>query len=122
MQELLERVKEYRDSETSPLVISRLNSICVDILGMLEKEKEVMCEFAKLYDDDLSNGIIRTREDLFNETFNTKEMEKPLDKVFICDRIQHFSNKLVKACNEGDEVLTGHYTAKIRGFLEQLDR
>ena len=39
----------------------------------LEKEKEVMCEFAKLYDDDLSNGIIRTREDLFNETFNTKE-------------------------------------------------
>ena len=25
MQELLERVKEYRDSETSPLVISRLN-------------------------------------------------------------------------------------------------
>lgn len=40
MQELLERVKEYRDSETSPLVISRLNSICVDILGMLEKEKE----------------------------------------------------------------------------------
>ena len=54
--------------------------------------------------------------------FNTKEMEKPLDKVFICDRIQHFSNKLVKACNEGDEVLTGHYAAKIRGFLEQLDR
>ena len=40
---------------------------------LLEKEKEVMCEFAKLYDDDLSNGIIRTREDLFNETFNTKE-------------------------------------------------
>ena len=41
--------------------------------SMLEKEKEVMCEFAKLYDDDLSNGIIRTREDLFNETFKTKE-------------------------------------------------
>ena len=40
MQELLERVKEYRDSETSPLVISRLNSICVDIIGMLGKEKE----------------------------------------------------------------------------------
>jgi hypothetical protein len=40
MQELLERVKEYRDSETSPLVISRLNSICVDVIGMLEKEKE----------------------------------------------------------------------------------
>ena len=49
-------------------------------------------------------------------------MEKPLDKVFICDRIQHFSNKLVKACSDGDEVLTGHYAAKIRGFLEQLDR
>ena len=51
-----------------------------------------------------------------------REMEKPLDKVLICDRIQHFSNKLVKACNEGDEVLNGHYAAKIRGFLEQLDR
>lgn len=49
-------------------------------------------------------------------------MEKPLDKVLICDRIQHFSNKLVKSCNDGDEVLTGHYAAKIRGFLEQLDR
>lgn len=53
---------------------------------------------------------------------NTKEMEKPLDKVFICDRIQHFSNKLVNACNDGDAVLTCHYAAKIRGFLEQLDR
>jgi len=46
MQELLEIVKEYRDSETSPLVISRLNSICVDIIGMLEKEKQ---EFINCY-------------------------------------------------------------------------
>lgn len=39
----------------------------------LEKEKEVMCEFAKLYDDDLSEGKFRSREDLFNETFKTKD-------------------------------------------------
>ena len=68
MQELLERVKEYRDSETSPLVISRLNSVCVDIVGMLEKEKEVMCEFTEYW----SNSM-QTIEEAYNKTFNTKE-------------------------------------------------
>jgi hypothetical protein len=46
MQKMLERVKEYRDSETSPIVVSRLNSVYVDTLGMIEKEKETMCQFA----------------------------------------------------------------------------
>lgn len=47
MQELLERVREYRDLETSLIAISRLNSVYVDILGMLEKEKEVAQQYAE---------------------------------------------------------------------------
>ena len=78
MQELLERVKEYRDSETSPLVISRLNSVCVDIVGMLEKEKEVIVRsFMNVSDDRdtrLEDVYLREfAEDYYNETFNTKE-------------------------------------------------
>jgi hypothetical protein len=34
-----------------------------------EKEKEQLLSFAKLYDDDLSEGKIRSREDLYNETY-----------------------------------------------------
>ena len=78
MQELLERVKEYRDSETSPLVISRLNSVCVDIVGMLEKEKEVIVRsFMNVSDDRdtrLEDVYLREfAEDYYNETFNTKD-------------------------------------------------
>ena len=75
MQELLERVKEYRDSETSPLVISRLNSVCVDIVGMLEKEKALLIKThgnKKVYDSQIQPAIV-TGEEWYNETFNTKE-------------------------------------------------
>ena len=34
-----------------------------------EIEKEQLLSFAKLYDDDLSEGKIRSREDLYNETY-----------------------------------------------------
>jgi hypothetical protein len=34
-----------------------------------EMEKEQLLHFAKLYDDDLSEGKIRSREELYNETF-----------------------------------------------------
>jgi hypothetical protein len=34
-----------------------------------EMEKEQLLYFAKLYDDDLSEGKIRSREDLYKETF-----------------------------------------------------
>jgi len=57
IRELLERVKEYRDSETSPLVISRLNSLCVDIIGMLEKEKEFIEDVLSL----LIGSVVRLR-------------------------------------------------------------
>jgi hypothetical protein len=78
LQELLERVKEYRDSETSPLVISRLNSICVDIVGMLPKEKEVIVRsFMNVYDNkDTRLEDVHLREfaeQYYNETFKTKE-------------------------------------------------
>jgi hypothetical protein len=34
-----------------------------------EMEKEQLLSFAKLYDDDLSEGKIRSREDLYRETY-----------------------------------------------------
>jgi len=37
-----------------------------------EKEKEQLLSFAKLYDDDLSEGKIRSREDLYKETYGKK--------------------------------------------------
>lgn len=49
MQELIERIREYRDLENSPLVISRLNSVLVDAIGMLDKEAQVSVEAAKQY-------------------------------------------------------------------------
>jgi len=76
MQELLEKVQEYRDAETSPIVVSRLNSVCVDILGMLQKEKEVMCEFADEFAIECINfhhEKTMSQEQFFNLTFNTKE-------------------------------------------------
>jgi hypothetical protein len=76
IQELLERVKEYRDLENSPLVISRLNSICVDVFGMLDKEKEVI---KNAYIEGCCYGVFcestdkKRAEQYYNETFNTKE-------------------------------------------------
>ena len=76
MKELLERVKEYRDSETSPLVISRLNSICVDIFGMLQKEIDVFEEIIDIIDSENSGLSAEQRLDEISrliKTFNTKE-------------------------------------------------
>jgi hypothetical protein len=43
--------------------------------AMLEKEKEVMCQFAfDYYDKYCNNGIVPPVQDYFNETFNTKEI------------------------------------------------
>jgi hypothetical protein len=76
MQEMLERVKWYRDSETSPLVVSRLNSIYVDILGMFEKEKEVI---VNAYIDGYNSDCLSEQdssdfaEQYYNNNFNTNE-------------------------------------------------
>ena len=74
MQELLKRVKEYRDSETDVIVKSRLNSVCVDIVGMLEKEKEVIINAVTQGWDYNEQGLVRwLGEKYYNETFKIKE-------------------------------------------------
>jgi hypothetical protein len=42
---------------------------CMTYAIAKEKEKEHLLSFAKLYDDDLSEGKIRSREDLYKETY-----------------------------------------------------
>jgi hypothetical protein len=42
---------------------------CMTYAIAKEKEKEQLLSFAKLYDDDLSEGKIRSREDLYRETY-----------------------------------------------------
>ena len=42
---------------------------CMTYAIAKEKEKEQLLSFAKLYDDDLSEGKIRSREDLYKETY-----------------------------------------------------
>ena len=66
IQELIEQMWEiakYGDSyEVAP---------CIEAAeSMLEKEKEVMCEFA---DDYQRNCFQKSADDYYNETFKTKE-------------------------------------------------
>ena len=65
MQELLEWVRATlpMDLDTSRMIEEKIES-------MLEKEKEVMCEFA---DDYQRNCFQKSADDYFKETFNTKE-------------------------------------------------
>ena len=46
IQQLIDKIREYRDEETSPIAKSRLNSVLVDAIGMLEQEKIVIRDFA----------------------------------------------------------------------------
>ena len=63
MQELLEWVRATlpMDLETPRLIEQKIES-------MLEKEKEVICEFTEYW----SNSM-QTIEEAYNKTFNTKE-------------------------------------------------
>ena len=65
MQELLEWVRA-----TLPMDLETPRMIEEKIESMLEKEKEVMCEFA---DDYQRNCFQKSSDDYYNETFNTKE-------------------------------------------------
>ena len=78
MQELLEWVRATlpMDLDTSRMIEEKIES-------MLEKEKEVMCEFAEKYADYSWNISNQNRymapmsaEEYFNETLNTKEKWK----------------------------------------------
>lgn len=42
IEELVERLIQYRDSETEPLVISKINSILVDAILLIEREKKII--------------------------------------------------------------------------------
>ena len=72
MQELLEWVRETlpMDLETPRLITPRL--IEHKIESMLEKEKEVMCEFAEEYVGSCLIDYPKI-EVIFNQTFKTKE-------------------------------------------------
>ena len=65
LQELLEWVRA-----TLPMDLDTPRMIEQKIESMLEKEKEVMCEFA---DDYQRNCFQKSADDYFKETFNTKE-------------------------------------------------
>ena len=67
MQELIETFEEMRSPIDSKVDVDFAISL---IKSLLEKEKEVMCEFA---DDYQRNCFQRSAYQYYNETFNTKE-------------------------------------------------
>jgi len=70
MQELIEIIKKRQeDDEAMPFMYN--DRIIVLAESMLEKEKEVMCEFAFRFNHDaFTENYIKAE---FEETFNTKE-------------------------------------------------
>ena len=69
MQELIEQLKEERDLHGYERGLHYETAIEL-AEAMLEKEEEVMCEFA---DDYQRNCFQKSSDDYYNETFNTKE-------------------------------------------------
>jgi hypothetical protein len=72
LQEFIEIIKKRQeDDEALPFMY---NAQIIKLAeSLLEKEKEVMCYFAKKWDMELGDAKIRSAESCFNETFNTKE-------------------------------------------------
>ena len=69
MQELISVIRKRQDDEdVQPFMW--LEQIVELAESLLEKEKEVMCEFA---DDYQRNCFQKSSDDYYNETFNTKE-------------------------------------------------
>lgn len=70
MQELYEKM--FNEMQPNhPVGYNVVFGIAADMVkDMLEKEKEVMCEFA---DDYQRNCFQKSSDDYYNETFNTKE-------------------------------------------------
>ena len=69
MQELIDIIKQrINDDDSIPYMY---NERILELAeSLLEKEKEVMCEFA---DDYQRNCFQKSAYDYYNETFNTKE-------------------------------------------------
>ena len=69
MQELISVIRKRQEDEDVQTFMW-LEQIVELAESMLEKEKEVMCEFA---DDYQRNCFQKSSDDYYNETFNTKE-------------------------------------------------
>ena len=67
MQEAIDKVQSLKEIDA---VINPIDVITTILKQMLEKEKEVMCEFA---DDYQRNCFQKSADDYYNETFNNKE-------------------------------------------------
>lgn len=76
MQELMDEFAKKADSLPDTLDANAAYLVfqeCYDMAkSMLEKEKEVMCEFAERYLDSIPKEHPSV-EDVYTETFNTKE-------------------------------------------------
>lgn len=72
-QEAMQWVWEQRKSTNSKDAISAIDAVYQHLQKVtLEKEKEVMCKFAERYLDSIPKEHPSV-EDVYNETFNTKE-------------------------------------------------
>jgi len=70
LQKLIKQFEEIKDSNLeSSIDVGFAISLAK---SMLEKEKEVMCEFA---DDYQRNCFQKSSDDYYNETFNTKDVK-----------------------------------------------
>jgi len=49
------------------------NDLLAKYKELLEKEKEVMCDFANTYADEVMGGMTKRAKEYFNQTFNTKQ-------------------------------------------------
>ena len=63
---LKKELEDYGSNSHLSLDWNIFDELCDQAKAM---EKEEILHFAKLYDDDLSEGKIRSREELYNETF-----------------------------------------------------
>ena len=70
MQELIETFEEMRSPIDSKVDVDFAISL---MKSMLEKEKEVMCEFAESFEYFFLCSEVKDLEEHFDETFNTKE-------------------------------------------------
>ena len=73
MQELFEWLNKHGDNRLHGGKELTVHEIKNQVKQMLEKEKDLFCQFAKIYDDDLSRGIMRKVQDTFDETFRNNE-------------------------------------------------
>ena len=77
MQELIDDLREFRDEQTSKLVLYTMNKVLLKASSMLEKEKEIVINAYKQgvvdeYGDSINLTTITEAEEYYNETFNKK--------------------------------------------------